>query len=431
VLGAAIAVAAAMATPAAAGAGSQQDQPAGEIGVTEDAIRIAVIADVDNPVRPGLFEGSVEGVRAAAEYINDHGGLAGRNVEVDFIDSHLSADDARDAIIRACEQDFALVGTTALFMNNIEPMVSCVDAAGNATGIPDIPEFQTEIAHQCSPVSYPVIVVGIDCNTVDDPKPRFTVRMGQIDYFKRRFKDLHGPFILAGDLKSTVNAFLPTVTAVQKAGVKSDGEVRVSGLDPQAAYTPIVQQIKQDGSSYVGFGVDYRADVFLRREAALQSATSVKVWDCTLACYDARLIEEGGDDVEGQFTNMPFIPFEDANQNKQISRYLNAVGGIENASAFSVQGWLSTLLFRDVVERVVEADGEDGLTRARFLEEIGNYHDFDADGLVGPTDIGGRKVSQCFVVMEVKNGKWTRAFPKKKGTLSCEGRLTSVRVDLE
>ena len=37
-------------------------------------------------------------------------------------------------------------------MNNIEPMTSCVDQAGKATGLPDVPVLQTEIAHQCSPI---------------------------------------------------------------------------------------------------------------------------------------------------------------------------------------------------------------------------------------------------------------------------------------
>ena len=51
--------------PAVAAARSQQEQPAAsEIGVTPDTIRIAVIADVDNAARPGLFQGSVNGVRA-------------------------------------------------------------------------------------------------------------------------------------------------------------------------------------------------------------------------------------------------------------------------------------------------------------------------------------------------------------------------------
>ncbi|HEY4396491.1 MAG TPA: hypothetical protein VGO28_02340, partial [Acidimicrobiia bacterium] len=41
--------------PTAAAARPQQQQPAaGEIGVTADTIRIAVIADVDNAARPGL-----------------------------------------------------------------------------------------------------------------------------------------------------------------------------------------------------------------------------------------------------------------------------------------------------------------------------------------------------------------------------------------
>ena len=83
----------------AAGAAPEQTQPGGspesDIGVTADTIRIAVIADVDNPARPGLFQGIVNGVQAFAKYQNGHGKLAGRNVQVDFIDSRLSADEAR------------------------------------------------------------------------------------------------------------------------------------------------------------------------------------------------------------------------------------------------------------------------------------------------------------------------------------------------
>src|SRR5438132_12536158 len=81
-----------------------------DVGVTPSEIEIAVIADVNNPVVPGLFQGSVNGVKAFGTYINKHGGLAGRKVVVDFIDSKLSADAARDAVIKACERDFAIVG---------------------------------------------------------------------------------------------------------------------------------------------------------------------------------------------------------------------------------------------------------------------------------------------------------------------------------
>jgi hypothetical protein len=419
--------------PAAAAARPQQQQPAGgEIGVTADTIRIAVIADVDNAARPGLFQGSVDGVNAFAKFVNANGGLAGgRKVQVDFIDSKLSADEARNALVRACQEDFAIVGTTALFMNNIEPMTSCVDQAGKATGLPDVPVLQTEIQHQCSPISYPVIVVGLDCATKDAAQKKVTVRTGTAKYFTQRNKGLHGVFMLAGDLKSTVNAALPLVAGYKSYGVKSDGEFKVSGLSPQAAYTPIVQSIKQNGSTYALNNVDYKADVFLRREAQVQGVNTVKVWDCALQCYDRRLLDEGKDAVEGQYVSLFFIPFEEAKQNKSVSNYLKNVGGIHKAEGFGAQAWAAGLFFRDVVNNVVKADGNNGVTRARFLEEAAKVHDFTADGMLGPTDVGGRKVSPCGVILRVKNGKFVRVTPKKKGTLDCSGGTKTVNVTFE
>jgi len=419
--------------PTAAAARPQQPQPAGgEIGVTADTIRIAVIADVDNAARPGLFQGSVDGVNAFAKFVNANGGLAGgRKVQVDFIDSKLSADEARNALVRACQEDFAIVGTTALFMNNIEPMTSCVDQAGKATGLPDVPVLQTEIAHQCSPISYAVIVVGLDCATRDAAQKKVTIRTGAAKYFTKRNKGLHGVFTLAGDLKSTVNAALPLVEGYKSFGVKSDGEFKVSGLSPQAAYTPIVQAIKQNGSTYALNNVDYKADVFLRREAQVQGANTVKVWDCALQCYDRRLLEEGKDAVEGQYVSLFFIPFEEAKQNKSVSDYLKNVGGRDKADGFGAQAWTAGLFFRDVVNNVVKADGDNGLTRARFLEEAAKVHDFTADDMLGPTDVGGRKVSPCGVILQVKNGKFVRVSPKKKGTLDCSGGTKAVNVTFE
>src|SRR2546423_632369 len=132
---------------------------------------------------------------AAAKFINDSGGLAGgRKIQIDFIDSKLSADEARTALVRACQEDFAIVGTSALFMNNIEPMTSCPDQAGKVTGLPDVPVLQTEIAHQCSPISYPVIVVGLDCKTKDAAEKQVQVRTGAAKYYTKHNKGLHAIF---------------------------------------------------------------------------------------------------------------------------------------------------------------------------------------------------------------------------------------------
>jgi hypothetical protein len=423
--------------PASAGAAPQQgESPESDIGITSTTIRIAVIADVDNAVRPGLFRGVVDGLRAYEKYQNGKGGkLAGRNVQVDFIDSKLSADEARNAIIRACQEDFAIVGTTALFLNNVQPLETCVDKAGQAVGLPDIPTLQTEVAHQCSPVSFPVIVGALDCATKDQKPQTYSARVGQARYFKSKNKDLHGVWVIPGDLQSTVNATTPVAKGEQKVGIKADEDLRkVSGLATQSDYTPVAQAIKQSNSTYAESISDYKSSVFLRKEAKIQGVTSVKVWGCALQCYDAKFLNEGGADVDGHYSSLFFIPFEEAKQNKSVNAFLKAIGGKDKADGFAAQAWTAGLFFRDVVTRVVEKNGNNGLTRARFLEEAKNIHDFkaevDGQGMLGPTDVGGHKLNGCFVLTQVKGGKYVRVFPKEKGTLNCDKKnVTTLQLD--
>src|SRR6266536_818318 len=400
--------------PASAGAAPQQGTPESDIGITADTIRIAVIADVDNAARPGLFQGSVNGVQAFAKFINK-GKLAGRKVQVDFIDSKLSADEARNAVIRACQQDFAIVGTTALFLANIDPMLSCPDREGKATGLPDVPELQTTVEHQCSPISFPVIAGQLDCSTKAQHPQTYHTRQGNVQYHLKKNKGLHGVWLIPSDLQSTVNATLPVIAGAKDAGIKEDEQFKVSGLATQSDYTPPVQAIKQKDTTYALSGLDYKGTVFLRKEATVQGVSSVKVWDCTLQCYDRRLFSEGGQDVEGEYVSTFFIPLEEAKQNKSVNNYLKNTGGIEKADGFGAQAWAAGLFFRDVVNAVVKADGNNGLTRARFLEEAAKIHDFTADGMLGPTDVGGHKLNGCFVMSQVKGGKFTRVYPKKKG----------------
>ena len=69
-----------------------------EVGVSPRTITVTVIADTGSPLRPGLFQGSVDAVQAWAKYINANGGLACRQVVVKTADSKLTADDARNAV---------------------------------------------------------------------------------------------------------------------------------------------------------------------------------------------------------------------------------------------------------------------------------------------------------------------------------------------
>src|SRR5262249_33168636 len=134
-----------------------------ETGVTPKTITVTTIADVVNQVRPGLFRGSWEGMNAWADYMNANGGLACRKVVVKNADSKLSPTDAANALAAACGDSIATVGTTALFLQDVTPMLNCKDKAGAKTGLPDIAELQTEAAQQCAPVSYATLPTGYSC----------------------------------------------------------------------------------------------------------------------------------------------------------------------------------------------------------------------------------------------------------------------------
>ena len=61
-----------------------------DVGVTPETITVAVIADTGSAFRPGLFQGSVDGVKAWAEYRNANGGIGCRQIEVKEYDSKIS-----------------------------------------------------------------------------------------------------------------------------------------------------------------------------------------------------------------------------------------------------------------------------------------------------------------------------------------------------
>jgi hypothetical protein len=411
-----------------------------DAGVTPKTIRIAVIADVDNPASPGLFQGSVDGIKGFAKYINAQGGLAGRRVVVDFIDSKLSADEARNAVIKACSEDFALVGTSALFLNNVDDMVACPDQSGAATGLPDISVLALELAEACSRVTFPIVAPIIDCATKDRHPQVYRSGTARAGYYKKHFGDLHGVYLYAADLKSANDASRGSMAGMKTAGIEADAEFDMSSRALQSAYTPAVQAIKDHGSTYAQSGGGQNTTVALRKEAKLQGVTSVKVWDCTFQCYDRHLLEQGGSDVDGQFVTTPFLPWgigggADATKKNAMLRNFVKYTGRDKADGFAAEAWVSGVLLRDAVDKIVERSGENALTRKTVLEVLPTINGFTADGMFEGGDVGQRQPgshgTNCEVLLQVKNGKFEQVLPKKLGGFYCtENGITRAKLDL-
>jgi Periplasmic binding protein len=398
-------------------AGAATQPTATEVGVTPTELRIGVIADVDTPLAPGAYKGARDAVIGWGNYINKHGGLAGRKVVVDFYDSKLAADETRNAIIAACEKDFAVVGTGALFMNNVDDLVNCPDSKGQKTGLPDVPVVTLWEAEQSSPVSFPITAPAKDFS--DPSGETYKARVGRFIWYQKNVaKDLHGIFLVGADLAALKTASLPIWLGAQKVGIKSDGQADIHGADPQDKYLPIVSQVQSHGSTIVASAVNDTSQAYMLKESAIQGVSTVKVWDCTTACYSQRFLQTAGAKADGEYVDLPFVPIEEAKYNPAVKAYLKSVGAA-NVDGNGEQAWAAALFFRDAVNKVVKSDGVNGLTRANFLTAARSMHSFNADGLLGTSDIAGKAPTPCFSLFQVKGGKFVRAYPKKPATFDC------------
>jgi hypothetical protein len=411
-----------MAAPATASAASgSSDKPAAtETGVTATEIRIAIIADVDNPIVPGVFQGSVDGVRGAAKYLNSKaggGGVAGRKLVVDFIDSKLNPNAARNATITACGQDLAMIGTSTSALTSADDMVNCPDQAGAATGLPDVPAINGAV-EGCASIAYPINPNPALCSTVGESRQTYQTNQGAFTYLAKQHKGLHGAYVYSNDSKAGAATGQVLIHASTGAGIAADSTTGLSALAPQSAFTPVIQSMKNASSNYAYAIGTVNGMISLRSEAQIQGVTDPSiVWVCTAACYD-KTMHDQADVMDKTYVPLQFLPFEEAKSNATLGNFVKYVGA-DKVNAFAAYGWVATLAFADAMKAAVAKHGVNGVTRAALLEGIKTLTKFDAGVMLGTVDIANHTLSACTLLTQFTNDRFVRVWPSKKGTFDC------------
>jgi len=394
--------------------------PGTDIGLTATDMRIAIVADVASPFLPGLFQGSVDAIKAWAAVVNAHGGIAGRKVTVDFIDSKSDANTTRNAIIKACSEDFAMVGTFAIVFPTAVDMAGCKNAAGDAIGLPDLAAAATGQAEGCNPTTFNVNGTAVFCAGVGKTPQPYQVQVGEYRYLLSQDPTLHGIMVAASDTPSVEHTNIATWNAAKTVGVKADGQgvYITSAAAPQSALTSIIQAAKANKSTFVYNEVTSGTIIQLRNEAQLQGLTTVKYWMCHIGCYDNKVLAAAPAQYEGIYSEMNILPFyTEGTSNPSLNALITQLGDASKTNTYGVDSWVAAMLFQDAV---VKAAGTGTLNRQTLLDALKNTHATNAHGIVGTTDIGAKLASPCMLVATVKDGKWVRAFPSQVGTFNCD-----------
>jgi ABC-type branched-subunit amino acid transport system substrate-binding protein len=395
--------------------------PASDTGITASTIKVGMIADVNNPLVPGLFKNSVNAVKAWASEVNAAGGLDGHQVQVDFCDSQLNPNSTTSCVIKACQNDFALVGTSANALVDLSDLDGCKNAAGKAVGLPNLAAFAF-VPAVCDPDTYGIGGVNSYCKTAKDSTPTYDVPVGDTRYLVAHNPGLHGIWMYDTDDPTFKLTEVPLFQAESNIGIKKDGQgfYPLSGGVPQSALTPFIQQIKASGSNFVYDDTTTQSMVLLRKEAQLQGVNNqVKVWECNSGCYDPSFAQLGGATVNGTYASLLELPYlSDQKANPALDKLITDLGGPANFNNNAFGSFIMALLFQDAVNKVV-ASGQT-LDRAALFNVLNtDEHAFTGQGTIGATDVSGHVGSNCQVLVQLQNGVWNRVDPVQPGTFDC------------
>lgn len=400
-----------------------------DIGVTDSTIKVIVMADNDNTLAPGLFDGARVGAFAWADDVNANGGLACRQVEIEFADSKLSREETVNGFLKACSEALALVGTTVLLGQDTTDLNTCPNQDGDPIGVPDIAYITTEVAHQCSSTSFHMSRPGASCPYAGGERD-YVAAAGAVQYLADQEGDLNGIILIPGDFQTTRDATVPQIKAHEDIGVVYDGYFGVSGAAALSAFTPLVQRMRDNDSNWIYNGSNDATMINMLEEASNQgldlSETTVL---CTLSCYTPSYLAQG-DLVEGTYVWMFFLPFDETDTNEDLAAFIDAVGD-PFPEAWAAGAWADGRLLEEAVNNIVEADGPNGVTRQALLDELPTIDDFDGEGWWGAVDFGTTlNITDCFVLMQVQDGEFVRVHPTEPGELACgEANLFETTTD--
>ena len=382
----------------------------GEPGISADEIRIGVIIDISgDAVNDQMSLSALQAVEAWARDINNTGGLVGRQVVVERIETSPLLADHAVAINIACNRDFfALVGSTALFDGDgVEQLES------PQCGIPDFPALvnsQARLESRVTTVSNPITnnlwVAGSE-RWLAESQPEAAAAAATML--------LEFPITLVNGERM--------IEAAERQGYEFVHR-------PQIAFdTDFVAEAAALGESEAAL-LTWRNDggrlIDLLGQLSEQEIDRPSVIECGQACYADAWVEAAGANGEGVSVWLPTLPLEELDTSTELTRYFFLLSGLDDdavPTSTGIAAWASALLFEEAVNIAVGTGTPDfdpnAITRDGVIAAADSITVWDARGLHGTANPALNIPSACFVLMTLTEGQWERTFPERRGELDC------------
>ncbi len=375
-----------------------------EAGLGTDKLYLGVANDRSAEIRPGLNKVLYDSSVAFAGWCNDQGGIGGLPIEIVDIDAGVFNVEA--AMTKACAEVFALVGGGL-----VQDALEFSNKAGS--------DF-----HQCGMIDIPGFAVSVEKANSNGqvqpvPNPGGTVANTWFQDFSKLYPTEAANWAVAwGQLPSLEVVKIKYTDAVASVtGMNNRGEITYppAGVTDWTPYAQRLIGTSADSVSFVGEVDNLNSFLLKAREQGWKGRPLLET-----NMYDQRLIEGSGAAAEGAVVRMGLHTLEEADKWPAIQKYIDINAKYQpggELGALGIQSLSAWLLFATAANKC-GANNKGVLDRTCILEQAAAVKDWTGGGLHSPQNPAASSeavASSCNMLLVVKDGKFTRLYPKLDG----------------
>ncbi|MHB1445003.1 MAG: ABC transporter substrate-binding protein [Acidimicrobiales bacterium] len=381
----------ATATPAPAGGNGGATAP----GVTATTITVGNVSDLGGPV-PGLFQGGPYGTEAYFDYVNSLGGVYGRRLKLISSDDQLECSQNEADYQNLVSSVFAFVGSWSLDDN-------C--GAQVMAAHPGVPMVQEALTPQAA---------ALPSNYSEAPFGQGAA-LGPFEYYKSVAPGaITAVGTLVGNQPAAVQAWKYSQAAMDSLGYKVIYE---DNFNPaQSNFTADVVRMRSQGVKMVYLIALNAPDAAIFASEAAQQGFHPQIWACAVCYYGGYVSQAGGAaNVNGQYLNVGSALFLGDPSVPEVALYLkwlNKAAPGFSPDQFSAYSWADAALF---VHALTQAGPH--LTQKAVDAALAATNQFTDNGMMAPADIGAKKPSNCYLMLQIRNGNFVKVGDPATGFL--------------
>jgi ABC-type branched-subunit amino acid transport system substrate-binding protein len=359
--------------------------PSTDPGVSPTTITFGNVSTLTGPV-PGLFLGAVHGAQAFINYANSQGGVCGRKLALKSVDDNLDPGQNGSQIDALTPQVLGFLGS-----------FSAVDEGGapsmQKSGVPD--------------VGFALTTDRFNIPNNFSPQPGAGGwPLGALNFYKQKF----GPSVIQSSAIFIQNASSAQAQGLaEKAAAESVGyrfSMAETAIEPtQTDFSAEVSTMKSKGVKAIFFAGTQEAMGQMASQMYNDGfSVPLPVWGAN--AYDPIFPKLAGPGAEGAILNQSLAMYagEDSS-NAEVAKFAQwfhrSFPG-STPDVFAAFSWLSGMLW------VQALNAAGAPTRAAVNKALKGITNFDGNGMVAPDGPGNKTPPTCYLLIDVKGGKFVR-----------------------